>query len=90
MHLLNQPQESLVSDTIKACGYMALNFQFLNSDVSLLVLQALTRLLDKLPNHSEQRDTCIGAVSNLLKVRSQNCVFFIKNDGPSKLMNCLL
>lgn len=49
VHLLRQTRnETILKYTVKACTYISLNFEFLNSDMSLLVLQALTPLLDLL------------------------------------------
>jgi len=39
---------------------------------------------------SEDLNNCILAISNLLKGRSQNCLYFLEKNGPKKLMECLL
>lgn len=89
MHLLRQTKnETILKYTVKACTYISLNFEFLNSDMSLLVLQALTPLLDLLSYQengnarddvvlTSDKDNCVFAVSNLLKGRTQNSIYFI-------------
>lgn len=76
-----------------------MNFDFINSDQSLAVLTALTPLLDTLaPTKAmvsttatiQDRDNCVQAITNLLKGKSQNCLHFIKFNGPRKLMEILL
>jgi hypothetical protein len=102
----------ITSYAVKACTFISLNFNFLNSPLSLLLLQALTPLLDRLDanaimsenldssrgpsqvtsyiNFHSDLDNCIFAISNLLKGRSQNCVYFVENDGPRQVMEHML
>jgi hypothetical protein len=47
VHLLTQTtgNKEIIRHAVRACGYIALNFDFVNSDLSLKVTQALTPLL---------------------------------------------
>ena len=50
VHLLQQDKRysDIISFTVEACTYISLNFNFLNSEMSLKILQALTPLLARL------------------------------------------
>ena len=85
VHLLNQDSryDNITSYTVKACTYISLNFNFLNSEMSLQMLQALLPLLDRLSTQPTKalikmeeitlisdKENCIFAISNLLKGRT--------------------
>ena len=50
VHLLSQDlqQSSIISHALRSCTYISLSYKFVNSPLSLQVLQALTPLMDKL------------------------------------------
>jgi hypothetical protein len=90
IHLLDRATLSdevtdMMKYTIIACTYISQNFAFITSEISLLVLRALTSMLDRVSDRN-----LIFAISNLLKGRSQNCSWFLDQDGPTKLMECML
>jgi len=41
----NASQKEIIRHAVRACGYIALNFDFVNSELSLEVTKALTPLL---------------------------------------------
>jgi hypothetical protein len=60
----------------------------------------MTPLLDRLSSKSagvrddvvmsSDKDNCVLTIANLLKGRNQNSVYFIKNDGPRRVMDYML
>ena len=62
VYLLQSPEienELILSYLVKACSYISLNFKFINSTISLRILQALVpisaRLLSKPPSDSSRK-----------------------------------
>jgi hypothetical protein len=100
VHLLTQTtgHKEIIRHAVRACGYIALNFDFVNSDLSLEVTKALTPLLIadvdecRENNENEPANRSFENVSNLTSDNTSDrdaCIFAIANLLKGKSANAM-
>jgi hypothetical protein len=96
VHLLTQTKghKEIIRHAVRACGYIALNFDFVNSDLSLEVTKALTPLLiADIDGENEENNPNNKSVDNISNADNTSdrdaCVFAIANLLKGKSANAM-
>ena len=73
-----------MKNTVKACTYLSMNYEFVSTKLSLDVLKNLLPLLDKFTG--VDKINLIYSISNILKGDNSNKLFFFEHNGSTSFM----
>ncbi|CDW78052.1 UNKNOWN [Stylonychia lemnae] len=88
-HLLElSDEQDIIKNTVKACTYLSMNYEFVSSKLSLDVLKNLMPLLTIF--QGDDKLHLIYSISNILKGDNDNKMFFFEKDGSSMFLRLIL
>ena len=76
-----------MKNTVKACTYLSMNYEFVSTKLSLDVLKNLLPLLDKFTG--VDKINLIYSISNILKGDNSNKLFFFEHNGSTSFMQII-
>lgn len=80
----------IVRNTIKACTYISMNYEFIQeSEYSLEILRSFMYLLEKMENRHD-RFNIILTLKNILKGDKAHKEFFLEKGGTKRFTNIIL
>jgi len=87
-HLLEQVEDhEILRNTVKACTYLSMNYEFVSTYLSLEILKNLIPFLYVFQD--EDKMNLIFSISNILKGDKQNKQYFFDNGGSSYFLDLI-
>ena len=80
----------IVRNTIKACTYISMNYEFISaSEYSLEILKAFMFLLENMEEQADQTKIIL-TIKNILKGDKVNKLFFLEHGGTQRFTNIIM